>query len=43
MNFFAAQDLMKKPKAIWDTLQNNSEAIITNNGYPARLMEVGLV
>ena len=38
MNFFAARDLRTKPKTIWDTLQNNGEVVITNNGRPAALM-----
>ena len=38
MNFFAARDLRTQPKTIWNTLQDNGEVVITNNGHPAALM-----
>ena len=38
MNFFSVRDLRTTPKAVWDTLNEEKEVIITNNGKPSALM-----
>ncbi|MDR2137459.1 MAG: hypothetical protein LBO68_04140 [Synergistaceae bacterium] len=38
MNFFATRDLRTQPKNVWDSLQNEGEVVITNNGRPTALM-----
>ena len=38
MVFYSARDLRTAPKEIWGALENNGEAIITNNGKPVALM-----
>jgi hypothetical protein len=38
MNFFTARDLRTIPKHIWESLANNGEVVITNNGKPTALM-----
>ena len=38
MHFFTVRDLRSTPKAVWNTLEEEKEVIITNNGKPAALM-----
>jgi len=38
MNFFTVRDLRSTPKTVWDTLEEQKEVVITNNGKPAALM-----
>jgi len=38
MNFYTARDLRTIPKNIWNSLSNDGEVIITNNGKPTALM-----
>ena len=38
MNFYTARDLRTSPKNIWNTLSDDDEVIITNNGKPTALM-----
>lgn len=38
MVFYSAKDLRMIPKEIWETLESEGEAIITNNGKPTALM-----
>ena len=38
MNFFSVRDLRTTPKNVWDTLSEEKEVIITNNGKPSALM-----
>ena len=38
MNFFTVRDLRSTPKMVWDTLDNEREVVITNNGRPSALM-----
>jgi prevent-host-death family protein len=38
MNFFTVRDLRTSPKVVWDTLKEEKEVIITNNGRPSAVM-----
>lgn len=38
MNFYTVRDLRTTPKAIWESLSENGEVVITNNGKPTALM-----
>ena len=38
MTFFTVRDLRTSPKTVWDTLEGQSEVVITNNGKPTALM-----
>ena len=38
MNFFTVRDLRSTPKTVWDTLEEQKEVVITNNGKPTALM-----
>ena len=38
MNFFTVRDLRTSPKNVWDTLEQEKEVVITNNGKPSALM-----
>ena len=38
MNFFTVRDLRTSPKHVWDTLDQEKEVVITNNGKPSALM-----
>ena len=38
MNFFTVRDLRTTPKNVWDTLNEEKEVVITNNGKPSALM-----
>ena len=38
MNFYTARDLRTIPKSIWNSLSEDGEVIITNNGKPSALM-----
>lgn len=38
MNFYTARDLRTIPKNIWESLSEDGELIITNNGKPTALM-----
>jgi hypothetical protein len=38
MNFYTARDLRTIPKTIWNSLSEDGEVIITNNGKPTALM-----
>ena len=38
MKFFTVRDLRTAPRSVWDTLEEQNEAVITNNGKPTALM-----
>ena len=38
MNFFTVRDLRTSPKHVWETLDQEKEVVITNNGKPSALM-----
>ena len=38
MKFYSVRDLRTTPKSIWDNLNNDGEAVITNNGKPTALL-----
>jgi antitoxin (DNA-binding transcriptional repressor) of toxin-antitoxin stability system len=38
MTFFTVRDLRSTPKTVWDTLEAQTEVVITNNGKPTALM-----
>jgi antitoxin (DNA-binding transcriptional repressor) of toxin-antitoxin stability system len=38
MNFFTVRDFRSSPKTVWDTLEEQREVVITNNGKPTALM-----
>ena len=38
MNFFTVRDLRTIPKNIWESLSEDGEVVITNNGKPTALM-----
>lgn len=38
MNFFTVRDLRTSPKTVWNTLAEEKEVVITNNGKPSALM-----
>ena len=38
MNFYSVRDLRTETKSIFEHVQQNGEAVITNNGKPAALM-----
>ncbi|MCL1917253.1 MAG: type II toxin-antitoxin system Phd/YefM family antitoxin [Peptococcaceae bacterium] len=38
MNFYTVRDLRTIPKNIWDSLSQDGEVVITNNGKPTALM-----
>ena len=38
MDFYTVRDLRTTPKNIWDSLSEDGEVIITNNGKPTALM-----
>ena len=38
MHFFTARDIRTMPKRIWESLSENGELVITNNGKPQALM-----
>jgi hypothetical protein len=38
MNFYTARDLRTIPKSIWESLSEDGELVITNNGKPTALM-----
>ena len=38
MDFYTARDLRTIPKNVWDSLSEEGEVVITNNGKPTALM-----
>lgn len=38
MNFYSIRDLRTDSKQLWQELENNEEAVITNNGKPSAIM-----
>ena len=38
MNFYSVRDLRTESKSIWESLANDGEAVITNNGKPTAVM-----
>ena len=38
MNFYTVRDLRSAPKNIWNSLSDDGEVVITNNGKPSALM-----
>ncbi|MCM1126010.1 MAG: hypothetical protein NC429_06005 [Lachnospiraceae bacterium] len=42
MNFYSVRDLRTDSKSLWETLRDNGEAVITNNGKPASIVHAVL-
>jgi len=38
MTFYTVRDFRSNPKTVWETLEDQKEVIITNNGKPTALM-----
>ena len=38
MNFYSIRDLRTDSKSLWQDLEKNEEAVITNNGKPTAIM-----
>ena len=38
MNFYSTREMRTASKSIWDSLANDGEVVITNNGKPAAIM-----
>ena len=38
MNFYSTRDMRTASKSIWESLANDGEVVITNNGKPSAIM-----